>query len=182
MIKSSQGRAVFIVGFMGAGKTAVGRVLAQQLGWQFIDLDEQIERVARRSIATIFQTSGEAEFRRLESEQLSKLLATLRPESAAVVALGGGAFVQEKNAEKLRQANVPVIFLDAPLEELLRRCQAQPGRARPLLDHDAEALSILYAERRPLYLAAEATVQTSGKSVEEVAGEVERWLTQSAKI
>jgi shikimate kinase len=182
MSKSPQRRAVFLVGFMGAGKTAVGQLLAQRLGARFVDLDDQIEHAAGRSIATIFRTSGEAAFRKLESGQLSQLLGSLKPGSSTVVALGGGAFVQRENAEMLRQAHVPVVFLDAPLEELLQRCQGQPGRARPLLDSDPEALSVLYAERRPLYLAAEATVQTSGKSVNEVAEEVERWLTQSSRI
>lgn len=179
MSKSPQRRAVFLVGFMGAGKTAVGQMLAQRLSARFVDLDDQIERAAGRSIAAIFRAGGEAEFRKLESGQLSRLLAGLKPDSYTVVALGGGAFVQPDNAEMLRQAKVPVVFLDAPLEELLRRCQAQPGRARPLLDSDPEALSILYAERRPLYLAARATVQTSGKSVKDVAAEVERWLQGS---
>lgn len=176
MSKSPHQRAVFLIGFMGAGKTAVGQMLAQQLGWRFIDLDEQIEQQAKRSIAQIFKTSGEAEFRKLETEKLSELLQQLAGGKAAVVALGGGTFVQRENAEKLWQAGVRVVFLDAPLDELLSRCQAQEGRSRPLLESDAEALNILYAERRPLYLAAETTVQTSGKSVAEVADEVERWV------
>jgi shikimate kinase len=181
MSKSPQQRAVCLVGFMGAGKTVVGRVLAQQLGWRFIDLDDEIERGAGRSIATIFRTAGENEFRRLEREALTQLLKSLKGGKPTVAALGGGAFVQRDNAENLRLAGVPVVFLDAPLDELLSRCEAQPGRARPLLDSDPAALSILYAERRPLYLAAEATVQTSGKSITEVAGEVERWLNQDSQ-
>ena len=181
MSKSPQQRAVCLIGFMGAGKTAVGRVLARQLGWRFVDLDDEIERAAGRSIATIFRTAGEAEFRRIEAEQLKLWLKRLQTGKSTVAALGGGAFVQKENAEMLRQANVPAVFLDAPLEELLQRCREQAGRARPLLDSDPEALAILYAERRPLYLAAEATVQTSGKSVAEVAGEVERWLKGAAR-
>ena len=176
MSKSPHQRAVFLVGFMGAGKTTVGRALAKQLGWRFIDLDEQIEKVAGRSIANIFKASGEAEFRRLEAETLGELLRQLRKGSPAVVALGGGAFVERDNAEKLREADVPVIFLDAPLGELLQRCQEQQEQSRPLLARDPDALTVLYAERRPLYLGAETTVQTSGKTVAEVADEVERWV------
>jgi shikimate kinase len=181
MTNSPQRRAVCLVGFMGAGKTAVGQMLAQQLGWRFIDLDDEIERAAGKSIATIFSTAGEPEFRRLEGEQLKKLLNSLKPGKPIVAALGGGAFVQRENAEMLHQAKVPAIFLDAPLEELLRRCHAQAGRTRPLLESDQDTLSILYAERRPLYLAATATFQTTGKSVKEVASEVERWLNQASR-
>jgi shikimate kinase len=177
MSKSRQQRAVCLVGFMGAGKTAVGRVLAQSLGWRFVDLDDEIERTAGKSIANIFRTSGEAEFRKLESEELTQSLKKLKTKPT-VLAVGGGAFVQRENAEKLRQASVPAIFLDAPLEQLLRRCREQAGRRRPLLDSGPEALSVLYAERRPLYLAAELTVQTSGRSVAEVAQEAERWLRE----
>ena len=181
MSKPSHGGAVFLVGFMGAGKTVVGRVLAQQLGLRFIDLDNQIERAAKRTIGQIFEDVGEAGFRELETGQLSQLLES-DLKTPAVVALGGGAFTQPANVEKLRLAKAPVIFLDAPLEELLRRCEAEPQRERPLLSRGREALSILYAERRPLYLAAEATVQTSGKSVEEVASEIERWLRQHQRF
>jgi shikimate kinase len=176
MSKAPHQRAVFLVGFMGAGKTVVGRAVAKQLGWLFIDLDEQIEKLAGRSIAKIFKTSGEAEFRRLEAEKLADLLQELRKGKPAVVALGGGAFVERANAEKLREAGMAVIFLDAPLEELVRRCHEQSEQPRPLLESDADALNVLYAERRPLYLGAETTVQTSGKSVAEVADEVERWV------
>src|SRR5262245_19734407 len=179
MMNSPQRRAVCLVGFMGAGKTAVGQLLAKQLGWRFIDLDDEIEHAAGTSIAAIFRRGGEAEFRRLEGERLKKLLNSLKPGKPMVAALGGGAFVQRENAEMLHEAKVPAIFLDAPLDELLRRCQAQAGRKRPLLESGHDELSILYAERRPLYLAAHATVQTAGKSVKEVAAEVERWLNQA---
>ena len=177
MSRASHRRAVALAGFMGAGKTAVGRILAQQLGWRFIDLDGQIERAAKRTIAEIFATLGESAFRELESEQLSVLLDAgwKRP---AVIALGGGTFAQSENVEKLRQARVPVVFLDAPLDELLRRCQADTDEARPLLSRGREALSILHAERRPLYLAADVTVQTSDRSVQDVANEIGRWLKQ----
>src|SRR5262249_15827649 len=106
MSKSPQQRAVCLVGFMGAGKTAVGHVLAQQLGWRFIDLDDEIEHAAGKSIATIFRTAGENEFRRLEGEELTRLLKSLKTGKPTVAALGGGAFVQRDNAEKLRQARV----------------------------------------------------------------------------
>ena len=178
MSRLSHRRAVFLVGFMGAGKTAVGRALANQLRWRFVDLDREIERVAKGSIAEIFRARGETAFRKLESRELQRTLERAENEGATVIALGGGTFAQAENAERLRQSQVPVVFLDAPLDELLRRCQAEPEQVRPLLDRGSEALSILYAERRPLYLGADATVQTLDKSIPEVAGEVARWLSQ----
>ncbi len=93
---------VFLVGFMGAGKTTVGRALATQLGWRFIDLDDHIEARQKRSIAEIFRESGEIEFRRAEATELRNLLAGLPIAGAAVVALGGGAFVQKDNARLLK--------------------------------------------------------------------------------
>jgi shikimate kinase len=126
MSKAPHGRAVFLIGFMGAGKTAVGGALAQKLGWNFIDLDERIEQQAKHTIAEIFETLGEPVFRRIENEQLSRLLERDLTKSA-VVALGGGAFAQPAIAEKLREAKVPVIFLDAPLRRRAATKASAPG-------------------------------------------------------
>ena len=117
-------RAVVLVGFMGAGKSSVGAALSRHLGWPFEDLDERIQARAQRSIEQIFRQSGEAEFRRMEHEALRSLVGELSG-SARIVALGGGAFTQEKNAALLEEAGLSTIFLDAPAEELFRRCQLQ---------------------------------------------------------
>jgi len=166
-------RAVFLVGFMGAGKSSVGRVLAQQIDWPFEDLDERLQSREKRSIEQIFRESGEADFRRAEHAALQELLAELGS-SPRVVALGGGAFVQAQNAALLAQAAVPVVFLDAPVEELFRRCQ-QELVERPLR-RDQEQFRQLYEARRPHYLAAVLRIETSGKDVETVAAEVARSL------
>jgi shikimate kinase len=157
-------RAVFLVGFMGAGKSSAGRALARQLDWPFEDLDERIQARERRSIEQIFRESGEPEFRRAEQDALRELLAELGP-SPRVVALGGGAFVRAENAALLEQAGVPVVFLDAPVEELFRRCQQERQVERPL-----------YEARRPHYLAAALRIETGGKEIDTVAAEVARAL------
>ena len=112
-------RAVCLVGFMGAGKTSVGQVLAQQLGWPFIDLDQSIEQRHQCSIAEMFRKAGEAEFRRAEHAELRAVLQQLSPSRPAVVALGGGAFVQDDNVALLRDSQAACIFLDAPVEETM---------------------------------------------------------------
>jgi shikimate kinase len=162
-------RVVFLVGFMGAGKTAVGSALSQRLGWQFEDLDEQIESRAGQPIEQIFRLAGEAAFRMAEHEAIREVLANLGS-SSRVVALGGGAFVQPENAELLRQAGFPIVFLDAPVEELWRRCQEQ-AVGRPLRQ-DMQQFRDLYQARRPHYLAAALHVDTTGKDVETVAAEI----------
>jgi shikimate kinase len=167
-------RAVFLVGFMGAGKSSAGRALARQLDWPFEDLDERIQAREQRSIEQIFRESGEPEFRRAEQDALRELLAELGP-SPRVVALGGGAFVRAENAALLEQAGVPVVFLDAPVEELFRRCQQEQQVERPLR-RDPEQFRRLYEARRPHYLAAALRIETGGKEIDTVAAEVARAL------
>jgi shikimate kinase len=162
-------RAVFLVGFMGAGKTSVGRALASQLGWRFEDLDQRIQAREKRTIEQIFRESGEAEFRRLEQEALCELLSGLGT-SPRVVALGGGAFVQPENAALLESTGLPTVFLDASPEELYRRCHQEPVE-RPLRRDESE-FQRLYQARRPHYLKAAMRVETGGKSVEAVAAEL----------
>lgn len=163
-------RALFLIGFMGAGKTSVGRALAARLDWRFLDLDDRIEQREQRSVAEIFRDSGEAFFRRAESAALADLLRELSSSAPTVTALGGGAFVQEENARRLRATGWPVVFLDASVEELRRRC-AQAHATRPLYQEE-NRFRQLYEERRMRYMAVEVRVDTEAKSVEEVAAEV----------
>ncbi len=165
---------VFLVGFMGAGKTSVGHALALKLGWRFLDLDHRIETQAGQTIAEIFQASGETEFRRAETAALRELLDELRQDAAAVVALGGGAFIQAENARLLWEFGAPVVFLDAPVEELRRRCR-HVGAARPLFA-DENQFRQLYEARRSGYMAAGLRVETSGKTVLQVATEITQQL------
>jgi len=160
---------IVLVGFMGAGKTSVGKILGQRLGWAFEDLDDRIQAREGRSIEQIFQESGEAEFRRLETAALRDLVAELGCASR-VVALGGGAFVQPENARLLEQSGAHVVFLDGSADELFRRCQ-QEQKSRPLR-RDARQFRELYDQRRPFYLTAALRVDTDGKDPDTVAGEV----------
>ncbi len=168
--RPAQPRAVFLVGFMGAGKTSVGRALAALLGWRFVDLDDRIVQREGRSVPEIFERSGEAAFRRAETDALRQLLLEFTAGEPAVVALGGGAFVQPENAPLIQGSEYPVVFLDAPADVLLERCLPQGGE-RPLL-RDPASFRDLYEQRRPHYLRATWRVDTADKPVESVATEI----------
>jgi shikimate kinase len=159
---------------MGAGKTTAGRALAKSLGWNFLDLDDVIEQRERKSVAEIFALFGEPAFRQMESEALTALLQDRQAGSDLILALGGGAFVQKQNRDALISAGAITVLLEAPLEELRRRCQAEQ-KARPLAQHDAR-FNELFAARRADYALARFTVQTLGKSVEQVRAEIEQLL------
>jgi shikimate kinase len=161
--------AVFLIGFMGAGKTSVGQALGRRLGWPFEDLDDRITARAGRTIEQVFRESGEAEFRRLEHAALHELLSGLEA-APRVVALGGGAFVQAENARLLEESGAKIAFLDAPVEELWRRCTEQDLK-RPL-QQDKQQFRQLYEQRRAHYGKAPLRIETSGKEVEVVAEEV----------
>ena len=153
---------------MGCGKTTVGKLLASQLGWRFIDLDERIESRSGLRISEIFERLGEQSFRHLESEQLSRVL----EESAAsdvpiVVALGGGTFAQPPNLELLRAACKPadapregfVVWLDCSVDQLFARCVTMDNR--PLF-RDETTFRKLFDERLPFYRLADFRVDGAG--------------------
>lgn len=142
-------RAIFLVGFMGSGKSTIGRVLAERLGWEFIDLDERIEAGQGTSIPEIFETRGEAEFRRLESAALREV-AERADAAPAVVALGGGAFTLPENVELIARHGVSV-WLDCPLELALRRVEKESHRP---LARDPQRFEQLYHARRAAYSKA----------------------------
>ena len=154
---------------MGAGKTTVGQALAARLEREFIDLDEVIQIRAQRTIPQIFEESGEGAFRRLERQLLEEILRSRRT-SGWVLSLGGGAFIDHSNRELLRENEVQTVFLDAPREELYRRC-LQPGLVRPLF-RDRGRFDLLLDERRPAYLTAAFSIQTAGKEVASIVEEI----------
>jgi shikimate kinase len=160
---------VALVGFMGAGKSTVGRELAQRLGWQFLDLDELIEEREQRKIDDIFRRDGEPVFRRLECAAVRDATQSAA-NGPVVLALGGGAFIDPAVRSCLEEAQIPAIFLDAPVAELFRRSE-QPGANRPLRRH-LEQFRQLYERRRPEYLKAAICVETQGKVIASVAQEI----------
>lgn len=155
---------------MGAGKTSVGEALAARLGWRFIDLDQRIEARTQKRIADIFASSGEAGFRRAETDELRQVVAELETAGGIVVALGGGAFVQPGNAGLLAECGARCVFLDAPVQELWRRAQAAQNE-RPLAFSENHFRQ-LYAARRERYMEADCCVQTAGRTVAQVAADI----------
>jgi shikimate kinase len=145
---------LYLVGFMASGKSIVGRLLAHQLGWSFFDTDDEIERAEKTSIADLFDARGEAEFRRIESLILGQHVRWIERGRPAVLALGGGAFVDPAN-RGLLLGNGIVIWLDCPLEVVSRRV-AQAAH-RPLA-RDPEKFAALYHARRESYALADVHV------------------------
>jgi shikimate kinase len=140
-------KAVFVVGFMGAGKSTVGHALANRLGWRFVDLDDEIEAAEGAKISDIFAERGEPEFRRLETETLQRLLDR---GGEAVVALGGGAYTIAGNRELIRDHG-PTVWLDCPFEIVQRRVAHFTHRP---LARDPERFAMLYHSRRDAYANA----------------------------
>ena len=153
-----------LVGFMGAGKSAVGRRLARRLGYRFEDMDRRIEKREGRTIADIFEERGEAAFRALEEEEARALGGI----AGVVVATGGGAFAQPATRALLQQGALTV-WLQCSLEAALRRIRLV-GR-RPLAGN-REIMRALLAEREPSYRQADVAVDTSRRTTREVVDRI----------
>jgi shikimate kinase len=164
-------RAVFLVGYMAAGKTTVGCELARRLGWDFVDLDARIESREHQTVPEIFRDRMEAGFRSAEIAALRDLTETLDRDT--VVALGGGTFVQPKNRELLR--HWPSVFLEVPPNELWRR-SLDDATKRPLRIDDPTEFSQHYDYRLAQYRKATVTVVTSGKDLAALCAEIESTL------
>jgi shikimate kinase len=175
-------RRIVLTGFMGAGKTTVGRLLAARLGWDFLDLDASIESRTGLAVPSIFAAHGEAHFRQLESQALAASLGR----SNIVLALGGGAPESLTNRLLIEQTPATAtIFLDAPFATLFDRCMMQalnpapasaapasaapvsPAQARPILT-DPAAAEARFLARQPIYRRlAHHTISTASLSTEE---------------
>jgi shikimate kinase len=163
----SRPQVLCLAGFMGSGKTTVGTLLARQLAWRFVDLDDRIEEAAGLRIPEIFERLGETAFRQMEANQLRVALGrALEHQEAIVLALGGGTYAQAGAPEFLRTAGVPVVWLDAGLDVLLSRCMTMTGR--PLF-RDEPSFRALYAQRLPSYQQADHRVDSSGEPARVVA-------------
>ena len=157
---------VCLTGFMGSGKSTVGRLLAAQLAWHFVDLDSEIERHTGLPISQIFEQKGEPVFRDIEHDCLTRVLGWASERDARVVlALGGGTFAQPRNAALLHNVDAPgvaVIWLDCAIESLLQRCVLMGDR--PLF-RDEASFRRLYEERLPYYRLADYRIESSGESI-----------------
>lgn len=165
---------IILTGFMGTGKTAVGKRLAKRLGWVFVDVDALIESSARQPVARIFAERGEAVFRRLERRCISRVVRGRHQ----VIATGGGAFVDAQSRAKLRACGTVVCLAARPqaiLARVGRRIATRPllaGATNPLA-----TIKMLLAQRASAYAKADLLIETSDRSVEEIVEELWKRLT-----
>ena len=168
MSNSTTPSRIFLVGPMGAGKTTIGSKLAENLGKQFIDSDQEIEKKTGASIPLIFELEGEEGFRKRESQTLE----SLSQMNNLVLATGGGAVISKENRLLLKRSGF-VIYLQAPLEQLLKR--TAKDRNRPLLqtDNPEKVLADLLKQREPLYQeVADLTFETHQKNLKDIISEI----------
>ncbi len=164
---------IFLVGFMGCGKSTVAGLLARSLGAPLVDLDERISEALGASVAEIFARHGERVFRREETRQL-RLACTL---PRVVVATGGGTFVSRENRAMIRAAEGWAVFLDVAWPAILARLPGK-NRDRPLFDDPAAARELL-EHRRPAYLLADLHLELDGtEPPEEVARRILRSMPE----
>ncbi len=169
-LKLKRTPGIHVVGFMASGKSTVGRLLAQRLGWSFFDIDEEIEAAEGTSIAEIFDTRGEAEFRHIEAGIIQRHVRRIERGSPTVLALGGGAFAAEANRDLLLNNGVTV-WLDCPFEVVERRVALAAHRP---LARDPRLFAALYQARREVYALADVRIPIES---DDPAGVVEAILT-----
>src|ERR1017187_4096850 len=158
-------KVIYLLGFMGSGKSTVGNLLANTLGWPLIDLDTVIEAGQGLSIREIFEHSGEPFFRQIEHAALM----TASTAEPSVIALGGGTFAQPPNVDLIREAGGPTIWLDCPPELLRSRCEGMEHR--PLF-RDEQSFMQLFWERVAYYRLADFRISTEGRKPEEVVEQI----------
>lgn len=188
-------RRIVLTGFMGAGKSTVGRILAARLRWPFVDIDSLITAEHGLTVTQIFAQDGEEHFRRLEAEATARVLDPSHEHDQAVVALGGGAIETEAVRQLLFDTALSVpatvtIFLSAPLPELLARCHVDPDASRDTCAEQTETSTVRplltapeppearLARRLPHYNRAHLTLDTAGIPPVEVVERILAWLTK----
>lgn len=172
-------KRIYLTGFMGTGKTTLGRVVANCLGWEFFDIDKEIEKDQGRTVATIVLEDGEEEFRRLEVIKLSELSSF----EGAVISLGGGTLINENNLELCKETGL-LVYLKADLNTIYHRVKKKTTRPLFRSENDAEMtepeamakLKSLFEIRRPGYESADITVETEadnfGKSIDRIINRI----------
>ena len=170
---------IVLIGFMGAGKTAVGKALAERLHREFIELDSLIKKKAGKSIMEIFQQDDEVTFRELEIEAAREA----SHKENAVIACGGGIVLNQINMDRLRR-NSTIIYLEAAPSAILKRAR-KGGEKRPLLEvaDPASAIRELLKFRKPLYeRAADIRINTSGLSIESAVNRIIQKLSEHESV
>lgn len=160
-------RNLVFVGLMGAGKSAVGRMVANQLGLPFVDTDVEIERVSRMSISELFAAYGEEEFRALETRVIKRLLRS----GPRVVSTGGGAFINDKTRKQIERGGIS-LWLKADLEVLWERVNKRDHRPLLKTENPKQTLKDLMDKRYPVYELADLTIQSRDVRKEVIANEV----------
>jgi shikimate kinase len=158
---------IYLVGFMGTGKTVVGRELAKKKKWLFVDLDELIELKEKRNIADIFAKEGEPYFRRLEKQALKEVA----KEKKFVVACGGGIVIDKDNIQVMKDSGT-VICLTATAEIILKRTSGYAHRPLLNVNDPKKQIELLLKLRAPYYELADKTIDTSKLSVKEVVQKI----------
>lgn len=167
-------RNIVITGFMGTGKTEVGRILARRLGYAFLDADSIIEQEQNMSITEIFQRFGEAHFRDIESDVIRRL----SEKDRVIISTGGGAVLREENMENLRKKGV-IICLKASPETILKRTSNDSSRPLLQVEDPLKRIRELLEFRMPYYEKADIIVDTEGKNPVEVAEEIMKRIGES---
>jgi shikimate kinase len=168
VLKLKRTPGLFLVGFMGCGKSTVGRALSGELGWSFFDLDDEIERREGLPIAEIFEMRGEASFREAETAALRERVKAVQTGRPQVISLGGGTFLTPENFDLISNHGI-TIWLDVPLDVIVQRISGFEHRP---LARNPERLKELYEVRRPGYARADYRLEISTDDVVENVGRI----------
>jgi shikimate kinase len=158
---------IVLTGFMGTGKTAVGRELSNILGWKIIDVDQEIEKDREMSINEIFKKLGEPAFRDIESETVRKVAQN----KSVIISTGGGAVLRKENVDALRDNGV-IVCLNALPETILKRTRGNDERPLLLVEDPLGKIEELLERRRPFYDNADMIIETEGKTPLHIAEEI----------
>ena len=169
---------LYLVGFMGTGKTTVGRLLAQKIGFDILDSDKEIEKKEGSTISDIFSKQGEAAFRGMEKE----FILNGHPITNAVISCGGGLVVQPGMKEELQSRGV-VVCLHASIETILERTKRQNTRPLLAVDDPDKQVRMLYSQREPIYKSSGTVVLTDQRPIKDIVAHVYRiWEREAAEF
>lgn len=170
---------VYLTGYMGAGKSTIGRLLALKMGYRFLDTDRQLVKQCQKTISEIFAEEGEEFFRQSELS----LLTELAQQNKLIISTGGGTLTRPQTLEIANQSGSVIVYLRAPIETLFERVIFSP-KDRPMIDvpNAEEVFRQKFQQRETFYNSAHFSVDTADKQPSEVAGEIYNVLMQSENI